>query len=138
MLMHLFSGGLTSSEVKALSLAAAFAIDVRTLHNPADAQPASSVLELGVSVCDGTIRLGDSAEPSAQICARASFQRDKPLLLISPEVEFTPAHVVDWLTQNRIETLHFSGPDEAEAPGIDQAAENLLTALFTLLGRSRS
>ncbi|MDX1529125.1 MAG: putative molybdenum carrier protein [Gammaproteobacteria bacterium] len=58
---------------------------------------------------------------------------DKPLLMIDLDSPLSPPDVIAWLRDHGVVALNIAGPRESQRPGIAQRANEILSAVFSLL-----
>jgi hypothetical protein len=100
-----------------------------------------------VKLSDGTLQLASNWKSLGMRCtATAIHDFKKPALDIDitpqmikviAKIDFAKAqrtfHIVDWISDNKIETLNVAGNSEDTAPGIEAFAFQALLAVFALL-----
>lgn len=87
---------------------------------------------------DATLWFGDTTTPHAHQFARACQDLGKPFLPVSPDAEFQPTHVAEWIAENRVRTLNVAGNPEADEPGIGDRVEAFLGGVLERLGFERA
>lgn len=83
---------------------------------------------------DATVWFGITATSGAHDTVQACREFGKPCMLVSPEAEFEPSHVADWIAQQRIRMLNVAGNRESDEPGIGDRVACFLAAVFEQLG----
>jgi hypothetical protein len=86
---------------------------------------------------DGTLWFGETTTREAWEAVAACQELGKPCLTIYPGAAFRPAHVVAWIDQNRVRTLHVAGNRERDEPGLGERVEAFLVLVLEELGHAR-
>jgi hypothetical protein len=112
-----------------------FADQYGATEMPEDDDPAGT--ERNVRDSDATLWFGETTTTGAQATVGACLRSGKPCLPVYPGVSFEPAHVANWIAENRIRTLNVAGNREGEEPGIGKRVERFLGAVLVQLGHRR-
>jgi len=84
---------------------------------------------------DGTIRLAFNFKSPGEICTlKAITQYQKPYIDVDLNNPRPHQEVVDWILNNKIETLNVAGNAERTYGGTNAATSEYLTEVFKLLG----
>jgi hypothetical protein len=93
--------------------------------------------ERNVRDSDGKLWLGDTTTEVAQATVGACQRLGKPCLPVYPSATFEPAHVANWIAENRIRTLNVAGNRETDERGIGDRVEEFLGQVLNQLGHRR-
>jgi hypothetical protein len=156
MLEQIISGGQTGADQAAWQVAQAFGLPVSgwmpkgflNEHGPrpefaesdgAKEMPTDSVsdqIERNVDKSDGTLWFGSTTSAAAQTTVKACLKEFKPVIPIDPDTKFEPIHVVNWIRGNKIRTLHVTGNQESDEPGIADRVNRFLSEVLRQLERT--
>jgi nucleoside-triphosphatase THEP1 len=68
--------------------------------------------------------------PGTDWTSRCARRSGRPILVCDPADPDAPSRIRAWLCALRVRTLNVAGPSEAEQPGIEEAARQLLLEVF--------
>jgi len=81
---------------------------------------------------DGTLILNVGPMKSGTaLTAKIARENNKPLMIVQLDEEYQTGAVIDWLNENKIQTLNIAGPRESKVSGICEKAKMfLLSEIF--------
>jgi len=92
---------------------------------PSNAEQPPSITLQPLSRCNAVLWFGATTNPESQAIAQTSLMLKKPLLLITPEADFAPEQVSQWLLEQNTLVLAITGCREKDQSGIEAAVESL-------------
>jgi hypothetical protein len=95
-------------------------------------------IEQNVHDSDATLWIGETTTREASAAVGACQRLGKPCMPVYPDAEFEPAHVADWIAEHQIKSLHVTGTNELEQPGIGERVERFMGEVLERLGRQRA
>ena len=89
---------------------------------------------LNVKTSDGTLRFATNWNSPGEVLTLSLCRKHKkPHFEITPDGEWFPTTVVEWIMANNIHVLNVAGNSERTSPGIQEYAEGFLGEVFRLL-----
>lgn len=81
---------------------------------------------------DGTliINIGPMKGGTA-LTAKIAQENNRPLMIVQLDDDYQVGAVINWLEENRIQTLNIAGPRESKLPGIHDKAKQFLKEVLT-------
>jgi hypothetical protein len=94
--------------------------------------------ERNVQDSDATVWFGLTTNADAHATVAACLAFRKPYMPVYPGASFEPAHIADWIGENKIKTLNVGGNRELSEPGIGDRVEQFLGEVLQQLGHERA
>jgi hypothetical protein len=83
---------------------------------------------------DGTIRFAFNFDSKGEICTKNACEKyNKPIIDVDVTEPRPVEEVVNWIVENKIETLNVAGNRESKYPGMEKFVVKYLSEVFTKL-----